>query len=123
MRFGAVGGRVLVGGRGAQAVGPPDGGGVEHEIVLGSRIDRGRVGAFRAAVGELTLGDDFEAGNIGRVAVPFPADESRNAVAVLHAAIGEYPVPLVGTNPVGSTGDREGAARAHQRGFIWSIVL
>ena len=47
--------------RGAgQTIGPPDGGGVEHDIVLGTIVDRGGIAAhFLLSHKRITLGDDI----------------------------------------------------------------
>src|SRR5207249_6468632 len=101
----------------------PNRGGVENEIVFGTGINRGRVDAFRAAVGELALSYHFQTRDIGWVAVPFPADETWDAVAVLHAAAGENPVLVIGTDPVGAAGDRKSAAGADERGLVRPVVF
>src|SRR5262249_42042738 len=114
---------MLITRRGAEAVGPPDRRGVEHNISLRAGINRRRRCALGATAGPFALGGDLQARNVGGVAMPFPADQARNAVAVLHRAAGKEPVLLVGTNPVGPTGNRKGAASADQRGLVGSVVF
>ena len=55
--------------------------------------------------------------------MPFPADQTGNAVPRFHAATGENPVLVIGANPIGAARHRKGAASANQRGLVGSIVF
>src|SRR5205085_251054 len=107
-----------------EAVGPPTTGGVEDEVALGARVDGGGVGAVvvAVAVGGHAGGEDFEAGEVGGVAVPFPADQAGDGVAALHAGAVEDPVVGLGAGPVGPAGDVASGAGAHQRVLVRAHV-
>src|SRR5262245_1243461 len=79
---GTVGRRMEVTRRDAQAVGPPDRGRVEAEVPFRAGIDRGGVGPFVFAEIRRPLRQHLQAGNPGWLAVPLPADEPRDAIAV-----------------------------------------
>ena len=64
------------------------------------------------AVGGHGGGDDFQAGNGGGVAMPFPSDEAGDGVAVLHVGAGEEPVVGHGAGVVGAWLMAIGAATA-----------
>src|SRR5262249_15387276 len=106
----------------AQAVRPPNGCRIEDQVVLGPRVKGGGISPFGATVGELTPSDHFQTRNIRRVAMPLPAHQARNAVAVLHAGAGEEPVLLLRAGPVRAAGNRERTAGANQGSFVRAIV-
>ena len=47
---------------------------VEDQVVLGAGIHRGGIASLCAAARELSAGDDLQARDVCRVAVPFPTD-------------------------------------------------
>src|SRR6266576_5700347 len=72
--------RPLVAGRFTQAVAPPNRRRVEDEVSLWAGIHRGSVSAvirFARRRKRWPGRDHFEARNVCRVAVPFPADDAR----------------------------------------------
>src|SRR5690242_9866097 len=82
--------------RGAQAVTPPDGRRIEDDVAFRTGKDYGRVlRVLRAAAAEhRAAGEHFQAGDVGRFAVMFPADEAGDLVAVFQAGAGEEPMAL-----------------------------
>ncbi len=114
-----VDGGAKVSGGFTQAVAPPDGGGVEHDIVSGPGIDGGgELAAVGFARGFLsgTARHHFQSWNRRGIAVPFPSDEARDGVASLHAGVFEEPMIGFATGPVGAAGD--GAGRMGADEFI-----
>src|SRR5439155_22624378 len=91
-------GEEVAGGR-REALGPPDGGAVEDEVVLRTGVAGGGVDARFPAALRRTGGHDLEAGDRRRQAVELPAAQAGHAVAVFHAGAGEDPVLLVGADP------------------------
>src|SRR5262245_51651247 len=110
-----------VAGRGGQPLRPPDGRSVEYKILLGTRIDgcRPSHGPDAAAQGD-TFGHHLEAGNVRRISVEFPADQSWYPVALLHSSACEDPLSRPLHNPIVAPIEGKGTACAHQQGFIGS---
>src|SRR5204862_2530408 len=90
-------------GRFGHAVSPPTSRGVENEIAFWAGINGGGINAavqFARLRLRRTGGHNFEAGNFCRIAVPFPAHETGDAVAFLHSRALENPMIRLGANPV-----------------------
>lgn len=115
---GSIYGRANVTWRRCETVGPPAGGRIEDEVALGSGIAGG--GKFspvqfpRFVLG-FGRGDDREPGNLGRIPVPFPADESGNPVSLAHPSTLKDPVLGLGANPIGAAGKGREVASADQQ--------
>ena len=60
------------------------------------------------------LGDNLEPGEVSRVAMKLPADQARNALALLDARALEDPVVRLGDDPVPTAVEGRNGARAHQ---------
>src|SRR6516162_4331714 len=75
LRGGPVGRRRRVSRGSAQAVGPPDRGGVEDDIVFRAWIEGGRVFAFDARVRHTAAGDYVQTGDLRGCSHPLPSDE------------------------------------------------
>ena len=117
---------VQVAGRLGQTVGPPAGSGVEDDVRLRAWIRRRGVNAavgFSRGVLRGAGGHDFEALNWRRISVPLPADESGDAITLLHAGVPVNPMVGPRANPVGPTGDRPGAVGADQFIGVGPFVL
>src|SRR5262249_21149072 len=110
-----VGSRADVAGRLTQPVRPPDRGRVEHPVVLGARVDRGRVRPVHALAYGLAPGHHPQAGDVGRRPHPLPTDQPRDAVTVPHAGAFEDPVFFVGTGPGDAAAVRVDVPRPDQR--------
>src|SRR5579871_647409 len=115
-------GWMLITERSAQTIGPPDGGRIEDQVPTGAWVKRGRVGSFRSPVGQFPAGHDFQTGNRRRIAMPFPAYQARNAVAVFHSGAVEEPMFFIRANPIRAAGNRKGATCPNESGFVWPIV-
>src|SRR5579884_1256774 len=74
------------------------------------------------AVGGHAGGDDFESGNVGGIAVPFPAHEAWDAVTLFHAGAVEEPVVGIGADPIRPAGHVAGRAGADQGVFVGTDV-
>jgi len=117
---------VQIAGRLGQTVGPPASGGVEDDVRLGAWI---RCRSVNAAIGLAwgvlrgAGGHDFEALDRRGIAVPFPADESGDAIALLHAGVAVDPMVRPRANPVGTAGDRPRAVSADQFVGVGALVL
>src|SRR5690606_13825553 len=105
--------------RRAQALRPEDRRGVEDEVPLRPRIDRGgpllRLASFAPGC---AAGDHFQPVNVRRVAVVLPTDEPRNAVSLLHAGAGEDPMIGPRDGPVAAAVDRMHVASADQVSLV-----
>ena len=78
-----------------QAVSPPDGCRIKHDIVLRAVVDRGRIGTILYAIifKRRALCDNLHAGQIQqRLAMKLPANESFDGVARLHTGGGVQPM-------------------------------
>src|SRR5262249_32202768 len=69
-----------------------------------------------------SLGNDLKAGDIGRVAVVFPADEPGNAVPLLHAGACEHPMLRLDDDPVAPAVDRLDVSRTQEQAFVGSAL-
>src|SRR5262249_2428043 len=77
----------------AQAVGPPDRGGVEDDIVFRAWIESGCVFTFDASVRHTAAGDHLQAGDLRGRSHPLPSDEAGDTVAVAVHAPGDVVPP------------------------------
>src|SRR5262249_55441463 len=105
-----------------ETVGPPNRGGVEDEVALRARVDRGGIEALRARARGLSARDDFEARDLERYAMPFPSDQAGYAVSFLHSRAGEEPVIGFAAAPVSAAGCGPSAAGTHQVCLVRSVL-
>ncbi len=77
-----------------QAVGPPDGGGIEHDVILGAVVERRGVAPHRFPIDSgISLRDDIHPREFhGRRTMPLPAQETFDRVSLLHSRTIEEPM-------------------------------
>src|SRR5712692_455676 len=120
-----IDGRSNVTGRLRKAVAPPAGGGIEDEIAARAGINCGGVSTAVELAGfrlRRAGGHDFQARNPGRIAVPLPADQAGDAVALFHPGLREKPMVGPGANPIRAAGERCQVARADQRVRVGALM-
>src|SRR5262245_5466884 len=120
-----VNGGSHVSGRRGKAIGPPTTRCVKNNVILRTGINCGRKSSSIELSGRRlrrTCRDHGQTWQIRWIAMKFPADQSRNALASLHAGSCEQPVFRRGTDPICSASARWHVARAHQETLVRTLI-
>src|ERR1051325_8632332 len=109
--------------RRGESVRPPATRGVEHKILLRARINRRGIAANPiAAVPGFTGRDHLQAGQRSGIPLPFPTDQTGNAVALFHFRSFKEPVIGHAADPIAAAHDWRDAPRSHECIGIWTFV-
>src|SRR6185369_4526919 len=122
---GGVGGWSHISGRRGKAICPPTTRCVKNSIILRTGINCGGKGSVVELSGRglrRTGRDHDQTGQIRRITMKFPADQSRNAFTAFHAGPGEQPMLRRGTDPVGAASAGRHVARAHKETLVRTAV-
>ena len=96
-------------GRTGQSVGPPNGGGIKDDVLLGPIVESGAVLAHGFSIdGGIAFRDDAHAGQVhGRGPVPLPSQETFDGVSFLHSRPRKKPMLRHGAGPIATSPCRD----------------
>ena len=110
--------------RRAESLRPKDRRCIKDKVAFGAWIDgRCPVRRVDAALPGRAASDDFQTGNVGRLAVKLPTDQTGNAIALLDACASEHPMIWIGNDPVAAAVDGTDITRAHEQAFVGTAML